>query len=127
MQSPFSSLPRRRFLSRTLAIGAWPLALRATAAEAPSTPPTYARKIKLGVVACGGRGAWIAGLFHRHGGYEMHAVADYFQPVADACGDALGVARDRRFSGLAGYRRLIESGVEAVALEAPPYFFPEHA
>lgn len=127
MQPPFSSLPRRRFLSRTLAIGAWPLALRATAAEAPSTPPTYARKIKLGVVACGGRGAWIAGLFHRHGGYEMHAVADYFQPVADACGDALGVARDRRFSGLAGYRRLIESGVEAVALETPPYFFPEHA
>ena len=22
----------------------------------------------------GGRGAWIAGLFQKHGGYEMHAV-----------------------------------------------------
>jgi predicted dehydrogenase len=57
----------------------------------------------------------------------MHAVADYFQPVADACGDALGVAKARRFSGLSGYRRLTESGVEAVALETPPFFFPEHA
>jgi len=84
------------------------------------------RKIKLGVVGCGGRGAWIAGLFNRHGGYEMHAVADYFQNVADVAGNALGVAESRRFSGLSGYRKVIESGVEAVALETPPYFFPEH-
>lgn len=51
----------------------------------------------------------------------------YFQEVADACGDGLGVDTSRRFSGLEGYRRLIESGVEAIALETPPYFFPEHA
>jgi predicted dehydrogenase len=38
----------------------------------------------------------------------------------------LGVDRARRFSGLSGYRKLIESGVEAVALETPPCFFPEH-
>ena len=25
------------------------------------------------------------------------------------------------------YKRLIDSGVEAVVLETPPYFFPEHA
>jgi predicted dehydrogenase len=84
-------------------------------------------KIKLGVIGCGGRGAWIARLFAEHGGYEMHAVADYFQEVADACGDALGVDKSRRFSGLSGYQKLIASGVEAVALETPPYCFPEHA
>lgn len=84
------------------------------------------RRIKLGVIGTGGRGAWIAGLFAQHGGYEMWAVADYFPEVAAACGDAVGVAPARRFSGLGGYRRLIESGVEAVALEAPPYFYPEH-
>lgn len=54
-------------------------------------------------------------------------MADYFQPVADAAGDAFGVDETRRFSGLSGYRKLIESGVEAVALETPPCFFPEHA
>ncbi len=59
-------------------------------------------QIKLGVVGCGGRGLWIAKLFKAHGGYEMYAVADYFQHVADKCGDALGVNMDRRFSGLSG-------------------------
>lgn len=85
------------------------------------------RKIKLGVIGCGGRGGWIAKLFKDHGGYEMYAVADYFQHVADKCGDALGVNSARRFSGLSGYKKLIDRGVEAVALETPPYFFPEHA
>lgn len=94
---------------------------------APAPPPEFQRKIKLGVIGNGGRGGWIAGLFKRHGGYDMWAVADYFQTVADACGDGLGVDKARRFSGLQGYRRLLESGVEAVALETPPYFFPEHA
>ena len=80
------------------------------------------RKIKLGLVGCGGRGSWIAKLFQQHGGYEMHAVADYFQDVADRCGDALGVDKGRRFSGLSGYKKVIESGVEAVALIVPPVF-----
>lgn len=84
-------------------------------------------RIKLGVVGCGGRGAWIAGLFSRHKGYEMHAVADYFPDVAENAGKTLGVDASRRFSGLDGYKKLIASGVEAVALETPPYFFPEHA
>jgi len=105
--------------------------LRSLAAEQPRAaagkPPEFSRKLKLGVVGCGGRGSWIAKLFQKHGGYELHAVADYFAAVADTCGDALGVDKTRRFSGLSGYQRLMESGVEAVALETPPCFFPEHA
>jgi len=84
-------------------------------------------RIKLGVVGNGGRGRWIAGLFQKHGGYDIHAVADYFPEVADKAGLELGVPRERRFSKLSGYQRLIESGVDAVALEVPPYFLPEHA
>ena len=128
-----SSINRRRFLNHTMAIGATASAfglLRNQAADAVaaiSQPTEFARKIKLGVVGNGGRGAWIANLFKRHGGYEMWAVADYFQVVADACGDTLCVDKSRRFSTLSGYKRLIESGVEAVALETPPCFFPEHA
>ncbi|MBM4090656.1 MAG: Gfo/Idh/MocA family oxidoreductase [Planctomycetes bacterium] len=83
-------------------------------------------RIKLGVIGCGGRGHWIANLFARHGGYEMHAVADYFLAVANRCGDALKVDAARRFSGLSAYRKLMASGVEAVALETPPYCFPDH-
>jgi predicted dehydrogenase len=54
--------------------------------------------VKLGVIGNGGRGSWIAGLFQKHGGYEMHAVADYFPEVADKSGEALGVAKNRRYS-----------------------------
>lgn len=120
--SKSSSLSRRGFLAGT-AMGAAALAMtRDLRGEAAKD----GRKIKLGVVGCGGRGAWIAGLFREHGGYDMHAVADLFPEVANTAGDALGVDKSRRFSGLSGYRKLIDSGVEAVALETPPCFFPEH-
>jgi len=124
-------LTRRSFLGHTAAISAAtaPLfeAMAGLAAENPAAPAQPPRKIKLGLVGCGGRGKWIAGLFKEHGGYEMHAVADYFQRNADACGNALGVEKNRRFSGLSGYKKVIESGVEAVALIVPPCFLPEHS
>jgi predicted dehydrogenase len=117
-----SLVSRRRFLSGAAGAAVLlPLAGRAQDAAA------ITRKIKVGLVGGGGRGSWLAGLFKQHGGYEFHAVADYFQPVADAAGDALGVDKTRRFSGLSGYRKVIDSGVEAVVLEVPPFFFPEHA
>jgi predicted dehydrogenase len=104
--------------------------VRALTAEAQpgatNTPATtFERKIKLGVIGCGGRGSWLAGLFHKHGGYQMHVLADYFQARADNLGQQLGVPPANRFSTLSGYKRLLESGVEAVALEAPPCFYPE--
>ncbi|MCH7227038.1 Gfo/Idh/MocA family protein [Haloferula sp. A504] len=85
------------------------------------------RKIKIGLVGCGGRGLWIARLFQAHGGYQFHAVTDYFQAVADKAGSELSVDHTRCFSGLSGYRKVIESGVDAIVLEVPPYFFPEQA
>ena len=86
-----------------------------------------ARKVRLGLIGCGQRGAWIGGLFRRHGGFDVWSVGDYFPQVADACGAALGVPEARRFSGLDAFKRVIASGVEAVALETPPYAFPLHA
>lgn len=84
-------------------------------------------RIKLGLIGCGGRGRWIAGLFAEHEGYQLHAVADYFPDVAAACGDQFQIDPTRRFSGLSAYQKLIASGVDAVALETPPYCFPQHA
>ncbi len=116
---------RREFLGGTAMLAA-SAAVGKVAVGRAAEAETPQRKIKLGVVGCGGRGAWIAKLFRDHGGYEMHAVADYFPSVAEAAGESLGVDASRRFSGLLGYRRLIDSGVEAVALETPPCFFPDH-
>ena len=123
-------LNRRQFLggALTVAASAESFATLSNLAAAPPPEPKpveFRRKIKLGVVGNGGRGAWIARLFQKHGGYEAHAVADYFQAVADKCGDELGVDKARRFSSLSGYKKLIESGVEAVAVANVPRFHAE--
>ncbi|MHC4482611.1 MAG: Gfo/Idh/MocA family protein [Planctomycetota bacterium] len=84
-------------------------------------------KVRLGVIGCGGRGKWIAGLFQKHGGYQIVAAADYFQNRVDAFGEKLSVDSAHRYTGLSGYRRLLEQKPDAVAIESPPYFHPEHA
>jgi myo-inositol 2-dehydrogenase / D-chiro-inositol 1-dehydrogenase len=127
-------MDRRQFIGSTLAASAAGTllgALHSHAAEtkpaAPASAPEIKRKIKIGLIGCGGRGHWLMPHFQKHGGFELHTVADYFQPVADQCGDKFGVDKSRRFSGLSGYQRLIESGVEAVLIEDVPYFYPEQA
>lgn len=90
-------------------------------------PVKIERKLKLGLIGCGGRGTWLAKLFQKHGGFELHATADYFPESATLAGDALGVDKARRFSGLNAYQRLLESGVEAVAVVNIPRFHAEHA
>jgi myo-inositol 2-dehydrogenase / D-chiro-inositol 1-dehydrogenase len=84
-------------------------------------------KVRLGLIGCGGRGGWIAGLFKKHGGFEVVAVADYFKEKTDTVGQALSVPESARFAGLSGFRRLLGKGVDAVAIESPPYFHPEQA
>jgi predicted dehydrogenase len=84
-------------------------------------------KVKLGLIGCGGRGTWIAGLFKEHGGYEIVAGADYFRDRVDKFGDKIGVDAKYRYTGLSGYLKLLDSDLDAVAVESPPYFHPEHA
>jgi len=84
-------------------------------------------KINIGLIGCGGRGQWIAELFRKHGGYNFVAVADYFQDKVDSAGEKFGVPAQRRFTGLSGYRRLLEQKLDAVVIESPPYFHPEQA
>lgn len=120
-------LSRREFVGALSA--AAPLAGAGLAAGAePAEPPRqYERKIKTGLVGAGGRGRWIANLFKKHGGYEIVGVADYFPDVALAAGKALGADAARCFGGLHGYKRLLDSGVEAIIIKDVPYFYPEQA
>lgn len=83
--------------------------------------------LNLGIVGCGGRGSWIANLFQKHGGYTIVAVADYFADRVQGAGDKLGVPSAQRFTGLSGYRRLLEQKLDAVAIETPPFFHPAQA
>jgi predicted dehydrogenase len=84
-------------------------------------------KISIGLVGCGGRGTWIADLFAKHGGYEFVGAADYFQDKVDGLGEKAHIPASKRFTGLSGYKRLLDSGVDAVVIESPPYFHPSQA
>ncbi len=84
-------------------------------------------KVDVGFAGCGGRGTWIAELFREHGGYNVVAAADYFQDRVDNLGGKLGVDPQRRYTGLAGYRRMLEGKLDALVVESPPYFHPEQA
>jgi predicted dehydrogenase len=83
--------------------------------------------LAVGLIGCGGRGAWIADLFRKHGGYRIAAVSDYFQDRVDACGEKCEVPAVNRYTGLAGYRRLLEQELDVVVIISPPYFHPEQA
>jgi hypothetical protein len=84
-------------------------------------------KLDLGVIGCGGRGAWIAELFAKNGHYNLVALADYFQDRVDATGEKLNVPPAKRFTALSGYKQLLAEKLDAVAIESPPYFHPEQA
>jgi len=129
-----TSITRRTFIEQTAkATGVVPLLAAASTAHsqegASKAKPsaTVARKLRIGVVGLGNRGSWIAGLFKQHPGYEIAALADYFEETVNTVGDKLGVPAAKRFSGLSGYKRALDSGVEALVLECIPYFYREQA
>ncbi|MCX5647966.1 MAG: Gfo/Idh/MocA family oxidoreductase [Planctomycetota bacterium] len=83
--------------------------------------------IKIGIIGGGHRGNFIGDRMKKHGGYKIHAVADYFPEVSDKLGEKYGVDKARRFSGLSGYKKVLESGVEALAILDVPCFYHEQA
>ncbi len=84
-------------------------------------------KVSLGLIGCGGRGKWIANLFQKHGGFELAGVADYFPDRAETAASEWKVPGSARFSGLDGYKRLLDQKLDAVVIQSPPYFHPEQA
>jgi myo-inositol 2-dehydrogenase / D-chiro-inositol 1-dehydrogenase len=117
-----SRLPRRAFLA-----GA------ATATVLTALKPSLIfgaeanSKIELGLIGCGGRGGWLAPLFEETGLYRFVACADYFQDKVDKFGEKHGIVPSRRHTGLSGYKRLLDSKLDAVVIETPPYFHPQQA
>ncbi len=123
LPAPRKNYSRRTFLAGTTAAAAGWMVVQprhVAAAQANS-------KITLGLIGCGGRGNWIASLFQRHGGFQFVATADYFPQKSTDAAQRLGVTEARAFSGLSGYKRLLDTRPDAIVIECPPYFHPEHA
>ena len=116
------SMGRRRFLKSAAAAASFtiikPAMVRGTEANS---------RVEVGCIGLGGRGSMIANMFAGHSGYKITALCDYFPNVVDAVGKRLSVPAENLFSGLGGYKGLIDSGVDAVVLKTPPYCFPDHA
>lgn len=120
------TLSRRGFVKSVAVAG---LALQARPFFAQVAGAT--RKLKVGLVGCGGRGrgaienlleaAPLAGVE-----LEILAVADVFAANATKAGEKFGVAAERCFSGFDGYRKVIEQPVDLVVLATPPNFRPVH-
>ncbi|HMP84349.1 MAG TPA: Gfo/Idh/MocA family oxidoreductase [Verrucomicrobiota bacterium] len=120
-----SGMPRRRFINSVAIAGA-----------AISAAPLFniraqnaARKFKVGVVGCGGRGndalrdiseaAKIVGVE-----IEVVAVADFFQDRASKTAQKHNVPESRVFTGATGYREVIAQPLDIVLLATPPAFRP---
>lgn len=84
-------------------------------------------KLALGLIGCGGRGVWLGRHFEQHGDTKIVAVHDYFRDKAEAAAKEFGVAANRVFVGLDGYKELLQTPVDAIAVETPPCFHPDQA
>jgi myo-inositol 2-dehydrogenase / D-chiro-inositol 1-dehydrogenase len=83
--------------------------------------------VEIGIIGCGGRGNWIGGHFKEHTGARIVALADAFGDRLESTAGKFGVESSRQFAGLDGYKRLLEGKLDAVAIESPPFYHPEHA
>jgi predicted dehydrogenase len=117
-----SQMSRRRFVTSAAAASAVTILKPSLVRGAQANSV-----LELGLIGCGGRGQWIAPLFVNSGKYKFVACADYFQDRVDAVGNKFGIDPSRRHAGLSGYRRLLDGKLDAVVIESPPGFHPEHA
>lgn len=120
-------MSRRSFLLTTAAAG--------VAAQGFSILPARGqeakRKIKVGLIGCGGRGK---GALHNiieasalaGAEIEVLALADAFEDRVKGAGQEFGVAAERCFVGFDAYRKLLDQPVELVLMATSPNFRPVH-
>lgn len=114
-----STTARRRFLQTTGGV----LLLKPETVFGSQANST----VEIGLVGCGGRGNWIAPLFVEHAGARVVAVADVIQSRLETTRGKLQVGAGRAYWGPEAHRELAQSKLDAVVIETPPYYHPEHA
>jgi len=129
------NMPRRRFLQTAAAATAGLVIVKPQSVR--GAPANSA--VRVGVIGCGGRGRFVSRFFPQHTSARIVALADPFKDRLDGLRRELEENKDQRikngtalddkhcFVGLDSYKPLIESGVDAVVIESPPYFHPLHA
>ena len=83
--------------------------------------------VEVGLIGCGGRGNWIGPFFPEFTGARMVALADVIKSHLDSTRDVFKVDGSRAYYGPDAYKELVGSKLDAVIIETPPLFHPEHA
>ncbi len=83
--------------------------------------------VELGLLGCGSRGNWIAPFFVEYAGARFVAAADVIRTHLDDTAPKLKVDSSRAYYGGDAYQQLAQSKLDAVVIETPPYFHPQHA
>lgn len=115
------STPRREFLKAATATGilvAKPQTVFGSQANS---------NVEVGIVGVGGRGNWIGEFFPEFAGAKVVAVADVIQANLNATRDKWKIDAGRAYYGPDAYKELAHSKLDAVILETPPIFRPDHA
>ncbi len=116
-----AALKRRAFLGMSAASGLLLLKPETVfGSQANST-------VEVGILGCGSRGNWIGPFFPEHTGARIVAVADVIRGNLDATRVSFKVDPSRAYYGPDAYRELAGSKLDAVIIETPPYYHPEHA
>jgi predicted dehydrogenase len=83
--------------------------------------------VELGLIGCGGRGNWIGPFFPEFTGARIVALADVIKDHLDSTRPKFNVEESRAYYGPDAYKELAHSKLDAVIIETPPLFHPEHA
>lgn len=119
---------RRSFFHAT-GLATFTSRLVAQTAETPATQPKPAYTgpvFKIGNIGCGGRGTFVSDIIVENPGFQLHAACDYFEDKVKAFGEKFKIAPDRQFTGLDGYKRMLEH-IDAIAIHSPPGFHVQQA
>jgi predicted dehydrogenase len=121
------TLNRRTFLGQSTLLAASLAAGSGFAAPSPGT----GKKIKVGLIGCGGRGNGALQNFLdacKILGLEAEVVAagDAFKAQAEGAGKKYGLPESRCFGGYDAYQKVIATDCHYVVMATPPSFRPLH-
>ncbi|MDB6117382.1 MAG: oxidoreductase domain protein [Verrucomicrobiaceae bacterium] len=133
--NPFS-LSRRSFLRTSSGSLFAPAIITAATTLRAQQKADSTETLKVGLIGCGGRGSGAANqaLSAYDKNSKLVAIADVQDTQIDKAlanlsaihGDRVNVAPDRRYTGLDGFQKLLNSDVDVVILATPPGFRPVH-
>lgn len=123
-------MDRRNFIKNTgLLVGAHSLGKETAFAG------TVSKKIKVGLVGCGGRGTGAAfQAMEADPDVEITALADIFPDqlarvndlLTQKYKDRINIKEENLFLGFDSYKKLLTTDIDVVLLAAPPNFRPDH-